>query len=88
MCIMFPHRDDGFKLWDALHKYVKGVVEHRYPSDQVNHLNFCSFKLFWLDDNFIPKDVAEDEELAGFHASLADPKKGNIPGFPQTPGSR
>ena len=88
MCIMFPHRDDGFKLWDALYKYVKGVVEHRYPSDQVNHLNFCSFKLFWLYDNFIPKDVAEDEELAGFHASIADPKKGNIPGFPQTPGSR
>jgi len=31
--------------------------------------------------------VAEDEALAGFHASLADPKEGNIPGFPQTPGN-
>jgi len=63
----YYYRDDGFTLWDALHKYVKGVVEHRYHSD---------------------KDVAEDEALAGFHASLADPKEGNIPGFPQTPGNR
>ena len=88
MCITFPHRDDGFTLWDALHEYVKGVVEHRYHSDQVNHFIFCSCKLFWLNDNFLPQDVAEDEALAGFHASLADPKEGNIPGFPQTPGNR
>ena len=88
MCITFPHRDDGFTLWDALHKYVKGVVEHRYHSDKVNHLIFVHLSYFGLTTTFCRKDVAEDEALAGFHASLADPKEGNIPGFPQTPGNR
>ena len=30
------HRDDGFQLWDALHRYVEGVVQFAYPSDQAN----------------------------------------------------
>jgi len=34
------------------------------------------------------KEVREDKSLIGFHASLADPKRGNIPGFPETPGSK
>merc|ERR1712037_662041 len=34
------------------------------------------------------KEVREDNSLIGFHASLADPKRGNIPGFPETPGNR
>lgn len=32
--------------------------------------------------------VQEDQKLIGFHASLADPGQGNIPGFPASPGSR
>jgi len=63
----YYYRDDGFKLWDALHKYVEGVVNSKYGSDQ---------------------EVEEDEKLKGFHASLADSKRGNIPGFPETPGNR
>jgi len=34
------------------------------------------------------KEVREDNSLIGFHASLADPKRGNIPGFPETPVSK
>jgi len=30
----FHYRDDGFKLWDALHRYVEGVVQVAYPSEQ------------------------------------------------------
>ena len=33
---LISHRDDGFKLWDALHNYVEGVVNSQYGSDQVN----------------------------------------------------
>merc|ERR1712037_719329 len=53
--------------WDALHKYVEGVVNQTYGSDQ---------------------EVEEDEKLKGFHASLADSERGNIPGFPETPGNK
>jgi len=63
----YYYREDGFKLWDALHKYVEGVVYNRYGSDE---------------------EVEEDDKLKGFHASLADPERGNIPGFPETPGNR
>jgi len=63
----YYYREDGFKLWDALHKYVEGVVNSRYGSDQ---------------------EVEEDEKLKGFHASLADSERGNIPGFPETPGNK
>ena len=31
--------------------------------------------------------IKTDERLAGFHASLANPKEGNIPGFPKTPSA-
>lgn len=62
----YYYRDDGFALWDALHKYVEGVVHWAYPSDQA---------------------IEADERLKGFHASIADPDQGNIPGFPETPGT-
>ena len=35
---LVPFRDDGFRLWDALHRYVEGVVQVAYPSDQVSLL--------------------------------------------------
>ena len=35
-----------------------------------------------------PQDIEADERLVGFHASLANPGEGNIPGFPKTPGNR
>ena len=41
-----------------------------------------------LPQIFIPQAIAEDERLLGFHASLASPGEGNIPGFPSTPGNR
>lgn len=63
----YHYRDDGFALWDALHQYVEGVVQHTYLTDE---------------------EVREDKNLTGFHASLADPKRGNIPGFPEKPVSR
>ena len=37
---------------------------------------------------FTSQAIAEDERLLGFHASLASPGEGNIPGFPKTPGNR
>ena len=36
----------------------------------------------------LPQAIAEDVKLLGFHASLARPDEGNIPGFPSTPGNR
>lgn len=63
----YHYRDDGFKLWNALHNYVDKVVNGSYPSEQ---------------------EVEKDEKLTEFFASLADPKRGNIPGFPRTPGDR
>ena len=35
---LVPFRDDGFQLWDALNRYVEGVVQVAYPSDQVSLL--------------------------------------------------
>ena len=32
----FASRDDGFRLWDALHRYVEGVLKFEYPSDKVD----------------------------------------------------
>ncbi|XP_061669094.1 arachidonate 12-lipoxygenase, 12R-type-like [Syngnathoides biaculeatus] len=29
----FYYRDDGLKIWDIIHRFVKGVVEHFYHSD-------------------------------------------------------
>ncbi|XP_061609951.1 hydroperoxide isomerase ALOXE3-like [Phyllopteryx taeniolatus] len=29
----FYYRDDGLKVWDIIHRFVKGVVEHFYHSD-------------------------------------------------------
>ncbi|XP_057678996.1 hydroperoxide isomerase ALOXE3 [Corythoichthys intestinalis] len=29
----FYYRDDGLKLWDIIHRFVKAVVGHFYPSD-------------------------------------------------------
>ena len=34
--IILCARDDGFLLWDALHRYVEGVVQVAYPSEQVD----------------------------------------------------
>ena len=31
----FASRDDGFRLWDTLHRYVEGVLKFEYPSDKV-----------------------------------------------------
>ena len=39
-------------------------------------------------NNSTSQEVEEDEKLKGFHASLADSERGNIPGFPETPGNR
>ena len=36
MTPFFALRDDGFRLWDALHRYVEGVVQVAYPSEQVD----------------------------------------------------
>ena len=36
----FRYRDDGFKLWNALHNYVDKVVNGSYPSEEVIHI--CS----------------------------------------------
>ena len=35
-CSYHTYRDDGFRLWDALHRYVEGVVQIAYPSEQVD----------------------------------------------------
>ena len=32
----FAFRDDGFRLWDALRRYVEGVVQVAYPTEQVD----------------------------------------------------
>lgn len=29
----YYYRDDGLKLWNIIHSYVKGMVEHYYPTD-------------------------------------------------------
>ena len=90
----FSSRDDGFRLWDALHRYVEGVLKIEYPSDKVeedtNSLigNLTSQTIGPDMTPTHPQDIEADEKLAGFHASLANPKEGNIPGFPQTPGNR
>ena len=81
--LLLAHRDDGFRLWDALHRYVEGVVQVAYPSEQVNS-TLCGLHMLI----FVPQAIAEDERLLGFHASLASPDEGNIPGFPATPGNR
>ena len=39
-------------------------------------------------NNSTSQEVEEDEKLKGFHASLADSERGNIPGFPETPGNK
>ena len=44
MNTIVPLRDDGFRLWNALHDYVKGVVKFAYPSDQVGQLTSESEK--------------------------------------------
>ena len=88
----FRYRDDGFKLWNALHNYVEKVVNGSYPSEQVIHtssnISIFHWSCFGLFSSLLLQEVEKDEKLTEFFASLADPKRGNIPGFPRTPGDR
>ncbi|KAM3861096.1 arachidonate 12-lipoxygenase, 12R-type-like [Diretmus argenteus] len=46
----FYYRDDGLKVWDIVHSYVKGMVEQFYPSD--NDVRKDTELQAWINDIF------------------------------------
>ena len=63
---------------------LRGWSRLRTPQNRCERENFIIN--LWTK-NF-QQAIKEDKKLAGFHASLASPEEGNIPGFPQSPGNR
>jgi len=47
----FYYRDDGFKLWDLIFRFVTGVVGHYYPSD--SDVQKDSELQNWMDEVFV-----------------------------------
>eukprot|EP01087_Luapelamoeba_hula_P006965 TRINITY_DN1704_c0_g1_i2.p1 TRINITY_DN1704_c0_g1~~TRINITY_DN1704_c0_g1_i2.p1 ORF type:complete len:1532 (-),score=208.78 TRINITY_DN1704_c0_g1_i2:397-4689(-) len=64
----YYYRDDGYKLWNAIKKYVTIVVHHPdvYGNDQ------------WTDSR-----IQRDDQLQALKRELADPEMGNVPGIPE-----